>query len=111
MIGQVLGVVGIVVGIVVFLGAVTVYLRGSYDTGTIATLRRNNDALTERVSLLEKSEHDLLIRVESAEREVKRLETQRPSAEVLAAMSDFLQKHDKTAREILAIVKNGNGAK
>lgn len=41
----------IVVG---FLGAAAIYLRGSKDSGTIATLSKNNAALTERVTVLEK---------------------------------------------------------
>lgn len=44
------------IGIVLFLGAATVYLRGSKDKGTIETLSRNNDALTERVAILEASD-------------------------------------------------------
>lgn len=48
---------------VVFLGAAVVYLRGSKDKGTIATLEKSNQALSEnnkilndRVSLLEASD-------------------------------------------------------
>jgi hypothetical protein len=38
---------------VTFVGAATVYLRGSRDKGTIETLQRNNEALTQRVGILE----------------------------------------------------------
>lgn len=41
------------VAVVIFLGAATVYLRGSRDKGTIETLTRSNAALTERVGVLE----------------------------------------------------------
>jgi hypothetical protein len=41
------------IAVVVFLGAATVYLRGSKDKGTIATLTASNAALTERVAVLE----------------------------------------------------------
>lgn len=42
--------------VVLFLGAATVYLRGSRDKGTIDTLTRNNAALDERVKILEASD-------------------------------------------------------
>jgi hypothetical protein len=41
------------IGLVLFLGSATVYLRGSKDKGTIETLQRSNAALTERVAILE----------------------------------------------------------
>jgi hypothetical protein len=41
---------------VIFLGAAAVYLRGSRDKGTIATLTASNAALTERVKILETSD-------------------------------------------------------
>lgn len=50
---DVLNIVGGVIAILVFLGVVVVYLRGSKDKGTIDTLKRNNDALDHRVEILE----------------------------------------------------------
>lgn len=78
-----LGTIGGLVGLIVFLGAVVVYLRGSKDAGTIKTLEKNNQALTERVDLLERDNVELKAKVGALERENAHLLAQRPSAEVL----------------------------
>lgn len=55
------------VAVVLFLGAATVYLRGSRDKGTIATLTASNTALAERVGLLELDKTTLTTRVQVLE--------------------------------------------
>ena len=85
-----LGTLGTLFGIVVFLGAAVVYLRGSKDRGTIETLERNNSALNERVGILERDNAEFRARVDSLERENASLLAQRPSADVLAEITDRL---------------------
>ena len=97
-----LGTIGGLVGLVVFFGAVVVYLRGSKDKGTIETLERSNHALTERVGLLEKDNGEMKARIGSLERENAALLAQRPSAEVLAEM-----RHDLTG--YIASQRDHNG--
>lgn len=82
-----LGTSAYVIGIVIFLGTALVYLRGSKDKGTIATLEASNRALNERVDVLEASEARLTARVALLETENRKLEAQRPSAEAIAALS------------------------
>lgn len=117
-----LGVAGIVsgvVGFVVFLGAVVVYLRGSRDKGTIATLEKNNEALTERVDLLEaerardKAAMDSMsMRLELLERENTALRQQRPSHEAIAELHSLVEDaaallatHDAQTMAILRRLK------
>lgn len=100
------------ISLVVFVGAVVIYLRGSKDKGTITTLEASNKALTERVSLLEASEKRLTadaaaakvshkseidamhVRIETLERENERLLLQRPSADLIEDLHRKLEKHD-----------------
>lgn len=83
-----LGIITGVIGLVVFLGAVVVYLAGSKDQGTIKTLQNSNAALQERVGVLESGEADLKARVAVLEFENHTLKAQRPSAEAIAALVD-----------------------
>jgi hypothetical protein len=115
MISDYVGTIGGAVGLVVFLGAAVIYLRGSKDKGTIATLSQSNDALIERVALLEDSEKRLKAEATAMKvlhaAEIKALDTrlgvcelenealraQRPSADVLTdlmAMQQIL--HEQT---------------
>lgn len=113
------------IGVVVFLGSVVVFLRGSRDQGTIATLERSNHALTERVTVLENDaardlvERDRLTeRVAALEHENEALRAQRPSAEAIASLARavdaihaFLVNHDREAKTMLAtlILKGTEG--
>jgi hypothetical protein len=73
------------VAIVVFLGAAAVYLRGSRDKGTIATLTANNAALTERVGLLEQDKTKLQTEVGSLKQAVTVLEGVANSSDAIAS--------------------------
>lgn len=73
------------VAVVVFLGAATVYLRGSRDKGTIATLTANNTALAQRVDLLEQEKRALTTRVEAVEQANAVLEGVANSSDAIAA--------------------------
>lgn len=106
------GQIGGWIGLVVFVGAVVIYLRGSKDKGTITTLEASNKALTERVDILEASEKRLTaaaeaqqvshkaemdamhVRIETLERENERLLLQRPSADAIEGLHQKLEKHD-----------------
>lgn len=117
--GEALGTIGGIVGLVVFLGAVVVYLRGSKDKGTITTLEASNRALTERVDLLEEAEqryiaaakatatqHEadisaLKTRVRALEDENDHLLALRPSAEAIDALTGQLAKHDSDIKALL----------
>lgn len=113
-----LGALGSALGFVVFLGAVVVYLRGSKDKGTIETLERNNQALTERVGLLEASElrhvaneAALEARVGVLETEKATLQAQRPSAEKIveiqrdvASLLGLSRTHDSETRALLMAI-------
>lgn len=112
------GLIGAAIVVVTFLGTAAQYLRGSRDKGTITTLSQNNEALDERVKILEDSERRLKaeavaqakvheaeiralnVRVDALEAENAALHQQRPSAEVLANISDRLDQHDSTMRQL-----------
>lgn len=89
---SVLGVIGAVVALVVFLGAVVVYFRGSSDKGTIQTLKDSNDALIQRVGILESDNRDLKTRVVALERENAALRAQRPSAAAIAELQTLVEE-------------------
>ena len=110
------------ISIVVFAGTIVVYLRGSRDKGTIATLEASNRALTERVVVLEsEAARDLLerdrleARVTALEHENTVLAAARPSAEVIADVAaavvdikngirthdDRLSRHDVDTKAML----------
>jgi hypothetical protein len=102
------GIVSAFVTLIVFLGAVVVYLRGSRDKGTIATLEKNNEALTERVSILEANETRMTARLELLERENTELHRQRPSAEAIAELQTLVEEsaallavHDRQTMALL----------
>jgi hypothetical protein len=84
--------------VVGFLGSVTIYLRGSKDAGTIQTLERSNQALNERVAILEANESRLSARVTLLEHENAELHAQRPSAEMLVEMRSLLEQHVEELR-------------
>lgn len=97
-VGQWLGIIGGFVGLVVFLGATVVYLRGSRDKGTITTLENSNRALSERVALLEAAEGRLASRVAVLEAENLALLAQRPSAEQIAVILTRIEALDAENR-------------
>lgn len=89
------------IAFVVFLAAAVVYLRGSRDAGTIKTLEKNNEALTERVDILEANEKVLKaeveahkVRIRAVEDENETLRAHRPSAEAIEALHIALILHD-----------------
>lgn len=99
---------GGLVALVLFLGAVVVYLRGSKDKGTIETLERNNTALNERVALLEENEKRttrehaiekkaLTDRVDALERENEVLRDVIGAKDEVAAMRGRLDEHHAAA--------------
>lgn len=95
--------------VVGFLGSVVVFLRGSRDKGTIATLDRYSKALESRVTQLEaeagrnKVERDrLTARVEALEHENEGLRAERPSAEAIKALTLSLAQHDADTKGMLA---------
>jgi hypothetical protein len=114
-----IGNVGGVVALVIGLGAIVQYLRGSRDKGTITTLEQNNKALNERVTLLEgdlarvKTEaaadkKAMNERVRALERENASLLAQRPSAEAIEDLNEKadrleveLSRHDIETRRLL----------
>ena len=105
----VLGLITAAIGCVVFLGAAVVYLRGSRDKGTIATLEASNRALSERVDVLKdelgaekRSREHLATRVASLERENRHLIEQRPSAEAIELVRRLLLTHDGEIKVLLA---------
>ena len=85
------------VAVVIFLGAATVYLRGSKDKGTIETLERNNAALTERVTILETSVKEKGDRIEILEREKDVLQSVANSSEEIADLRMALDNHHAQA--------------
>ena len=89
---------------VMFVGAAAVYLRGSKDKGTIATLAANNEALTERVGILEEANKDLktskdtlTVRVETLERENETLRSVDSAKEEIASLHSALDSHHAAA--------------
>lgn len=107
-----LGVIGGIIGVVVFLGAVVVYLRGSSDKGTIRTLQMSNEALIQRVAILEGANLNLSGRVTSLEHENAALKAQRPSAKAIAELQTLveeasaslaaqLERHDAQTKKLM----------
>lgn len=106
--------IGLGISIVVFLGAAWVYLSGSKDKGTIATLEANNKALTDRVVILEAkdrlNEQDKAAdraRIAALERENALLLGQRPSADRLHDIETALGAHDTETRKLLRAIVSG----
>lgn len=107
--GPWLTLIGVVIIVVGFLGSVVVFLRGSRDQGTIATLERYSKALEARLTQLEDEaarntiERDrLTARVDALEHENEALRAERPSAEAIAALHTLLLRHDTDAKAMLS---------
>lgn len=66
---QVLGYIGTAVGLVLFLGAVAVFLAGSRDKGTIESLQRSNAALETELAITNSKCAALETRVKALETE------------------------------------------
>jgi cell division protein FtsB len=105
-------IVSTVVAVVVFLGGVVVYIRGSADKGTILTLEKNNQALTDWSKTLEAKVQLLEARVGMLEQENADLRLQRPSAEAIAEIRDLVENgsallavHDAQTMALLRKVK------
>lgn len=109
MVASWLTIIGVAIAVVIFFGSVVVFLRGSRDQGTIATLERSNNALTERVTVLENEaarnlvERDSLgARIDALEHENEALRLERPSSEAIAALTEALARHDADAKAMLS---------
>lgn len=89
------------VGVVLFLGAATVFLRGSKDKGTIETLTRNNAALTERVQILEASDLAKTTQIQALTTANKVLQNTVNSSELINALRHDLTEHHTAAMEEL----------
>lgn len=87
------------IGVVLFLGAATVYLRGSKDKGTIDTLTRNNAALAERVMILEASDLAKAKQIESLMAANIVLQNTVNSSELIRDLRVDLNKHHASAME------------
>lgn len=104
-----LQVLGALVLLVTFLGSTAVFLRGSADKGTIETLQHSNEALLQRVSILEGNEARLTARVEGLERENAMLLSQRPSAEVLLEIREGLVGYHDEITAFVGDQRTSNG--
>lgn len=98
---QILGVVGLVIGLIGAVAAIVVYLRTSVDKGTIEALRRNADALRDRVQLLETSDTAKTAQIESLQRENTILASVPSSAEAIKALDVKLSHHHDDTMRIL----------
>lgn len=87
----------VAISVVIFLGAAAVYLRGSKDKGTIATLESNNDALAKRVDILEHDNGLLKTRVEVVERENGVLRDVVGAKDEVSALHNALDMHHAAA--------------
>lgn len=85
------------VAVVVFLGAATIYLRGSKDKGTIETLTRNNAALDERVKILEASEASNKVEIEALKQTNRVLTNTVNSSELILGLQADLKAHHEAA--------------
>lgn len=92
------------IGIVLFLGAATVYLRGSKDKGTIETLNRNNAALTERVGILEASDLAKKAQIEALTSANLVLQNTVNSSELIGDLRQDLSSHHEAAMQGLELV-------
>jgi hypothetical protein len=110
-----LGNISTIIGLIVFLGAAVVYIRGSKDKGTIATLEASSRAqaglietLKEELAQEKTARERLTVRVAALERENTSLLAQRPSAEAIAQIGEDvdslrvqLHKHDLDTKALL----------
>lgn len=87
------------IGIVLFLGTAIVYLRGSKDKGTIATLTRNNAALSERVAILEASDLAKATQIKALTTANMVLRNTVNSSELIADLRRDLNDHHHAAME------------
>jgi hypothetical protein len=112
---SILGALTGVIGVIVFLGAAVVYIRGSKDKGTIATLEASSRAqaglietMKEELAQERTARERLAIRVAALERENTSLLAQRPSAEAIAQIAEdvdslrvALHAHDVSTKALL----------
>lgn len=106
----------VLIGVIVFLGALYVYLQGAKDKAatesaerTIASYKSELEIVTLRLKRQDEqiAEHTTQIAVLRSENE--ELRRQRPSAEIIAEMSTVLLAHDqqseKNDTEILSMLR------
>lgn len=93
---DILGWLSPAIAAVLFLGAAAVYLRGSRDKGTIATLSANNAALAERVKILEDGEAERSKKLAAIEAENARLTTMVTARDMIAELATELKTHRAT---------------
>jgi len=98
---QLLGLAGLIVGLIGAVAAIVVYLRTSVDKGTIEALRRNADALRDRVQLLEASDTAKTAQIDSLRRENQILASVPSSADAVKALGVQLTAHHDDTMRIL----------
>jgi hypothetical protein len=86
------------IGLVSFLGAVVVFLRGSADKGTIESLTRSNDALKVELSLCN-------AKCDKLETRVKALENENEVLRAAVTHVEEIRQLQIDVNEILSLVK------
>lgn len=112
--GNLLGVLGGLLGLVLVVATVVAYFRASLAKATIETLKDSNSALTDRVAILEAEQERQKVRTESLERENATLREavsgKADVAEILALITHHhnevtAARHESDARMTAAFVE------
>ncbi|QOR55316.1 MAG: hypothetical protein SHS37scaffold537_14 [Phage 68_12] len=98
---QFFGLVGPIIGVIGAVAAIVVYLKTAIDKGTIEAMRRNADALRDRVLLLETADTTKTARIEALERENQILAAVPSSAGAIEALATQLSQHHTETMRIL----------
>lgn len=86
--------------------AAVAYFRASYAKATIETLKENNDALTNRVTILESDLKAANVKVAAVEQENILLRTLVPAEETLGVILVTLQELHAQHRDMLEILRH-----
>lgn len=86
--------------------AAVAYFRASYAKATIETLEKNNSALTDRVTILERDLAAANVKVAAVEQENVLLRTLVPAEETLGVILVTLQELHAQHRDMLEILRH-----
>lgn len=102
--GSILGVIGSLFAVVLVVATVVAYFRASLAKATIDTLRDSNNALQERVTILESETEKMKVKTESLQRENGILrEAVSGKADILQIVQ-LLENHHNTVMDRKAVL-------
>lgn len=84
----VVSIIGVLLGVIAAVAFAMMYFRGSYAKATIETLKQNNDALIERVDLLDDRANECAARADVLERENEMLKRMVTGADAIKTLQE-----------------------